>query len=158
MKRITSILFLLLAILTLRPLLTAQQAGSVPTRPNEQIRTIIELEYPSLLEFHRYLHANPELSFHETNTARRMAEELEKAGYRVTHDFGGTGVVGILRNGTGPAVMIRTDMDALPVVEETGLGYASRVRTKDDQGREVGVMHACGHRYPERTKESYPFR
>jgi hippurate hydrolase len=145
MKRATSIVLLFLGIPTLTGLLTAQQAERALAASSQKIGAMIDLEYLSLVDLYRHLHANPELSFHETRTARRMAEELEKAGYQVTSGFGGTGVVGILRNGTGPTVLIRTDMDALPVVEETGLEYASRVHTKDDQGREVGVMHACGH-------------
>ena len=91
-----------------------------------------------------YLHQNPELSRHETKTAARMAAELRALGYEVTENVGG-GVVGVLRNGTGPTVLLRTDMDALPVTEATGLPYASTVRTRDDGGNEVGVAHACGH-------------
>ncbi len=125
--------------------LYAQQATPSPSSIRLPVGGIIEHEYSTLFDLYRQLHFNPELSFHEMKTAGRIAEELEKAGFEVTRNFGGTGVVGILKNGPGLTVMIRTDLDALPVVEETGLDYASRVRTKDDQGREVGVMHACGH-------------
>ena len=97
------------------------------------------------LELYKELHANPELSFHEVKTAVKMAEVLKKQGFEVTEQLGGNGVVGVLKNGKGSTVMVRTDMDALPVVEETGLPYASTVTTKDDDGNEVGVMHACGH-------------
>jgi amidohydrolase len=91
------------------------------------------------------LHRNPELSRHEQQTAAKLAAGLRGLGYTVTTGVGGTGVVGILKNGDGPAVMLRTELDALPVEEKTGLPYASTVRTKDDKGADVGVMHACGH-------------
>lgn len=91
------------------------------------------------------LHQNPELSSHETQTAEKLAGRLRDLGYTVTEHVGGTGVVAILKNGAGPAVMLRTELDGLPVEEKTGLAYASKVRAKDDSGRDVGVMHACGH-------------
>ncbi|MCB0706541.1 MAG: amidohydrolase [Saprospiraceae bacterium] len=91
------------------------------------------------------LHQSPELSFYEFNTAKRMATEMEAIGLEVHPNIGGTGVVGVLRNGGGPTVMIRADMDALPLVEDTGLPYASGVTTEDESGNTVGVMHACGH-------------
>ncbi len=92
-----------------------------------------------------YLHQNPELSFHEQNTARRMADELLALGFSVTENFGGTGVVGVLANGAGPTVLIRADMDALPVKEQTGLDYASTVVVTSNDGNAQPVMHACGH-------------
>ena len=91
------------------------------------------------------LHRHPELSFHEQQTAAKLAAGLRGLGYAVTSGVGRTGVVGILKNGDGPVVMLRTELDALPVEEKTGLPYASTVRTKDDNGVNVGVMHACGH-------------
>jgi amidohydrolase len=91
------------------------------------------------------VHQNPELSSHETQTAAKLATRLRDAGYEVTEHIGGTGIVAILKNGAGPTIMLRTELDALPVEEKTGLPYASKVRTKDDSGQEVGVMHACGH-------------
>jgi amidohydrolase len=91
------------------------------------------------------LHRHPELSFHETETAAKLATELRQLGYDVTTGVGRTGIVGVLKNGAGPTVMLRTELDALPVTENTGLPFASTVRTKDDAGLEVGVMHACGH-------------
>lgn len=91
------------------------------------------------------LHQHPEISSHETRTAAVLAEKLRGLGYEVTEHVGGTGVVGILKNGAGPTVMLRTELDALPVEEKTGLPYASKVHMKDDNGREVPVMHACGH-------------
>lgn len=105
----------------------------------------IEAELPSLVALYEELHANPELSLHEEETAARMAAELRNAGYKVTTQVGGHGVVGVLRNGEGPVVLVRTDLDALPVKEQTGAPYASVKVTKDDLGREVPVMHACGH-------------
>jgi metal-dependent amidase/aminoacylase/carboxypeptidase family protein len=94
---------------------------------------------------YRHLHQNPELSLRETQTAERLGVELRAAGFEVTTGVGKTGVVAVLKNGAGPTVMLRTDMDALPITENTGLAFASKVKTKDDSGNEVGVMHACGH-------------
>ncbi|MEA5401005.1 amidohydrolase [Synechococcus sp. BA-124 BA4] len=99
----------------------------------------------SVLELYRHLHANPELSLQETRTASLMAAEARAAGFEVTENVGGTGVVALLRNGPGPVVMIRTDMDALPVSEATGWTFASTVRSTNQDGQPVGVMHACGH-------------
>jgi hippurate hydrolase len=96
-------------------------------------------------EFYRHLHQHPELSHEEHNTAGEVAERLSSFGYQVHEGVGGTGVVAVLRNGEGPAVLLRADMDALPVREETGLPYASTVTAKDLDGVEVPVMHACGH-------------
>ncbi len=98
-----------------------------------------------LVSLYRELHLAPELSFQEVRTSQRMAAELKAVGCEVTSEVGGHGVVAILANGPGPKLMIRADMDALPVVEQTGLVYASTVKTKDDAGATVGVMHACGH-------------
>lgn len=97
------------------------------------------------LELCQHLHQNPELSFQEFETAKRMAAELRKAGFEVTEKMGGNNVVGVLRNGDGPVVMLRTDMDALPVREKTGLKFASIKLAKNQNGEEVPVMHACGH-------------
>ena len=98
-----------------------------------------------LEDLYRDVHANPELSMQEHRTAARAAERLEAAGYDVTTGVGGTGVVGLLTNGDGPTVMLRADMDALPVREATGLPYASTATATDPDGNEVPVMHACGH-------------
>ena len=97
------------------------------------------------VEVYQDLHRNPELSFQETRTAAIVADRLTAMGYDVTTGVGGTGVVGLLRNGDGPVVLLRADMDGLPVEEKTGLGYASSVRGVDDEGNDVAVMHACGH-------------
>ena len=91
------------------------------------------------------VHAHPELSMQETRTAALAAERLRASGYEVTTGVGKTGVVGVLRNGEGPTVMLRADMDALPVEEATGVPYASKVRATDADGKDVPVMHACGH-------------
>lgn len=101
--------------------------------------------YPDAHALYLDIHQNPELSAHETKTAEKLAAHLRAAGYDVTEHVGGTGVVAILKNGSGPTIMLRTELDALPVEEKTGLPYASKVRAKDDSGRDVGVMHACGH-------------
>lgn len=98
-----------------------------------------------LIGLYRHLHSHPELSFQEVHTAKRIAEELKKAGADVTTGVGKLGVVGALRNGPGPTVMVRSDLDALPVVEQTGLPFASKATATDASGKEVGVMHACGH-------------
>jgi len=94
---------------------------------------------------YRDLHANPELSFQEHRTAGIVAEALDRLGLAVTSGIGGTGVVGVLANGAGPTVLLRADMDGLPVAEETGLPYASTARGTDPEGHDVPVMHACGH-------------
>jgi amidohydrolase len=101
--------------------------------------------YPSLDSLYIDLHRNPELSLHEVNTAAKMAARLRALGYDVAEQVGGNGVVGVLRNGAGPTVYLRTDMDALPVKEQTGLAHASTVTVRNDAGEMVPVMHACGH-------------
>lgn len=100
---------------------------------------------PDLERLYADLHAHPELSMQETRTAGIAAERLRRAGYEVIEGVGGTGVVGLLRNGPGPTVMLRADMDALPVAEATGLPYASTLTATDQAGHTVPVMHACGH-------------
>jgi hippurate hydrolase len=101
--------------------------------------------YPQLDALYLDLHQHPELSMKEQRTSAKMAEELRKAGYEVTSGVGGTGVVGVLRNGKGPTVLLRTELDALPVEEKTGLPYASTATGVNPQGQTVPVMHACGH-------------
>ncbi len=105
----------------------------------------IDHVYPEAQALYLDFHEHPELSGHETQTALKLAERLRTLGYSVTEHVGVTGVVAVLRNGAGPTVMLRTELDALPVEEKTGLAYASRVHAKDDQGHDVSVMHACGH-------------
>ena len=110
-----------------------------------QVPKEVESAYPDAHSLYLDLHEHPELSSHETQTATKLAERFRSAGYEVTEHVGGTGVVAILKNGAGPTIMLRTELDALPVEEKTGLPYASKVRTKDDRGQDVSVMHACGH-------------
>lgn len=111
-----------------------------------------DMDLPGLVATYKDIHSHPELSHHEERTAALLAAELRKAGYTVTERIGrypdGTqayGVVGVLQNGHGPRLLIRADMDALPIIEETGVSYASTVKAKNASGQEVGVMHACGH-------------
>jgi hippurate hydrolase len=132
--------------------LFASQAGAQdvvdPAKVKKYLTAVqerIDAEAPDLETLYKTLHSNPELSLQEERTAARMAKELEQLGFTVTTKVGGNGVVGVLKNGPGPTVLVRTDMDALPVTESTGLPYASTVRTRDKEGNDVGVMHACGH-------------
>lgn len=118
----------------------------------QDIPSFVNSETPSLLETYKDLHSHPELSHFEARTSGIVAAALRDAGYTVTERVGkypdgsqAYGVVGILKNGAGPTLMIRADMDALPIVEETGVPYASHVTTKNKDGQSVGVMHACGH-------------
>ena len=111
----------------------------------EQHRDWAETHLDELVIQYSEFHASPELSFQEKNTAARLATALRDCGYTVTTGIGGHGVVGLLENGAGPVVMLRADMDALPVTEQTGLPYASRVISENEDGRDTGVMHACGH-------------
>jgi amidohydrolase len=120
--------------------LSASAGGQTPQAPAET-----EAVYPQAAALYRDLHQNPELSAHETRTAAKLASELRGLGYEVTEHVGGTGIVAVLKNGPGPTVMLRTELDALPVEEKTGLPYASKVHTKDDAGQDVSVAHACGH-------------
>ncbi|HKR21139.1 MAG TPA: M20/M25/M40 family metallo-hydrolase, partial [Pyrinomonadaceae bacterium] len=117
------------------------------------IDAMIERDMASMLSTYKMLHAAPELSHREEKTAAFFAGELRKLGYTVTERLGkfenaewtGYGVVAVLKNGNGPTVLVRTELDALPVEEKTGLPYASKARAKNDAGLDVAVMHACGH-------------
>ncbi len=132
-------------------LLSALPAVSLFAQQTPQ--SLAGAELPSLLAIYKDIHAHPELSMHEERSAAIVAKELKAAGYQVTERVGKYdkasvtcfGVVGVMKNGAGPIVLVRTDLDALPVHEETGLPYASTVTTKNDEGKEVPVMHACGH-------------
>ena len=115
-----------------------------PTDPSNPIDKILAEDLPYLLDFYKHMHQNPEISLEEKETSARLASELRDLGYEVTENFGGYGVVGILRNGDGPLLMYRTDMDALPMYEKSGLDYASEVET-DYNGVRTGTMHSCGH-------------
>jgi len=128
-------------------------AGICSSGVAQQVDTLIDQQLGSLVSTYKTLHAAPELSHYEEKTAAFFAKELKGLGYTVTERVGkyekpewiSYGVVAVLKNGPGPTVMIRTDLDALPVQEKTGLPYASSVQMKNDQGQEVPVMHACGH-------------
>jgi len=132
-------------------LLTILPALSLFGQPTPQ--SLADAESPSLLGIYKDVHTHPELSGHEERTSAIIAKELRAAGCQVTEHLGnyeksdlkGYGVVGVMKNGDGPTVLVRTDMDALPVEEETGLPYASKVVAKNDEGKDVHVMHACGH-------------
>jgi amidohydrolase len=126
-------------------------SGAASQQP--KLDVALDQELPSLVSTYKALHAAPELSHHEDKTAALLAGELRGFGYEVTEHVGkypkpewqGHGIVAVMKNGAGPTVLVRADMDALPVEEETGLPYASHVHTKNDAGLDVGVMHACGH-------------
>ena len=118
----------------------------------QDVPSFVNSETPALVDTYKDIHEHPELSHFEARTSHILAEALRAAGYTVTERVGrypdgsqAYGVVGILKNGAGPTLMIRADMDALPIVEETGVPYASHVTMKDLAGQTVGVMHACGH-------------
>jgi len=130
---------LLAAALCLPTLLFAADPWRAPSP--QQIDAI----YPQMRVLYEDLHRNPELSLHEEKTAAKIADQLRKLGYDVTTGVGKTGVVAVLKNGPGPVVMIRAELDALPVLEKTELAYASHATTHNDQDVEVPVMHACGH-------------
>jgi hippurate hydrolase len=125
-----------------RTQVSSQQAALAQ---NSALNQQVEAAFPQAQTLYLDLHQHPELSGHETRTSEVMAQKLRALGYEVTEHVGGDGVVALLKNGAGPVVMLRTELDALPVTEETGLPYASKVTTQDATGREVGVMHACGH-------------
>jgi amidohydrolase len=121
-------------------------AASAPAQ-NKPLQVLDGLDaiYPQLDALYLDIHKNPELSGREDKTAAKLADQLRRAGYEVTTKVGGTGVVGVLRNGSGPTVLLRTELDALPVEEKTGLPYASKATATDPAGKTVPVMHACGH-------------
>jgi len=117
---------------------------AVPAQADE-LRDAVTADLPALVELYKDLHANPELSFQEVETAKKLAARARAMGFEVTEGVGKTGVVAVMRNGDGPTVMLRADMDGLPVIEQTGLPYASKRRAVPQTGIETGVMHACGH-------------
>jgi metal-dependent amidase/aminoacylase/carboxypeptidase family protein len=105
----------------------------------------VDAIYPDIETLYIDLHRNPELAFHEQRTAATLAARVKALGYEVTTGVGGTGIVAILKNGAGPVVMLRTELDALPIEEKTGLPFASTVKTRNDAGEIVPVAHMCGH-------------
>ena len=114
-------------------------------QPSDPVLTNLQAALPDLEALYKDVHSHPELSMQETRTAGLAADRLRKAGFEVTTGVGKTGVVGLLKNGDGPTVMLRADMDALPVAEATGVDYASKATATDTNGSTVGLMHACGH-------------
>ena len=151
--KICSLSILSLSILSLSILSLAILSLAPVYAQNPAIEKVVESELPSLLSIYKDMHSHPELSWHEEKTSAFLAKELRAAGCEVTEHLGkydkpgitGYGVIGVLKNGPGQTVLVRTDMDALPVEEETGLPYASKVTTKNEEGKDVHVMHACGH-------------
>lgn len=123
--------------------LIATLAGNA--QPVNELNRFIQQEKDSLFQLYRYLHQHPELSGKEINTSRLLASAIQQPGWEVTTGVGGYGVVGVLKNGTGPTVLVRTDMDALPIEEKTGVPFASTATIKDSAGSVIPVMHACGH-------------
>src|SRR5262249_41584669 len=105
----------------------------------------VDAIYLGVEKLYMDLHRNPELAFHEQRTAAQLAQRVKAFGFEVTEHVGGTGIVAVLRNGAGPTVMLRTELDALPIEEKTGLPFASTVKTKNDAGEIVPVAHMCGH-------------
>src|SRR5216117_1166745 len=128
-------------------------ASAISSAQQVSLDAMIDREIGQLVATYRMLHAAPELSHHEEKTSAYLAGQLRALGYTVTEHVGkydrpewsGYGVVAVMKNGEGPTVLVRTELDALPVEEKTGLPYASTVKTKNDAGQETGVMHACGH-------------
>ncbi|MEM6801479.1 MAG: amidohydrolase [Bacteroidota bacterium] len=111
----------------------------------KKLRDIVDREVPEIEELYKHLHSHPELSLHEQESGKILAERVRQLGFEVTEEVGGYGVVAMLKNGEGPTVLIRTDTDALPINEKTPIKWASKVVTKTEDGVESGVMHACGH-------------
>lgn len=114
-------------------------------KPSDSLRLAINEDMPTLMALYRDLHQYPELSGQEVNTASKLAKQVRELGFSVTEHVGGTGVVAVLKNGDGPVVLIRADMDGLPVEEKTGLAFASKQVATTDEGIQSAVMHACGH-------------
>lgn len=131
-------------VLALPAVFAVLSIGAAPAR-TESLADAIAGDYPYLESLFRHLHANPELSMQEFKTSDRLARELKELGFSVTRNIGKTGLVGTLHNGDGPVLVIRADMDGLPVLEKTGLAYASTVRQVNLEGIDMPVMHACGH-------------
>lgn len=123
----------------------AASALALTSASAQDLRSDVAGDWETLRPLYEHLHAHPELSFEEHETAKRMAQELRKLGFEVTENIGRTGVVGVLRNGEGPVVAVRADMDGLPVKEDTGLPYASEAMAKNRFGEMQPSMHACGH-------------
>lgn len=142
-----SLFLRVVAIVSMGMAVVAPQAQSP-----DGLKSSVQAQLPALTETYKHLHRSPELSHHEEKTSAYLATELRKLGYTVTEHVGkyedgsqAYGIVAVMKNGAGPQLLVRMDMDALPVTEKTGVDYASTARTKNDAGQDVGVMHACGH-------------
>ena len=120
-------------------------AGAQPSHPPAELGQAVARDMPDLMTLYRDLHANPELSMQETRSAGLLAAEARRLGFTVTEHVGGTGVVAVMENGAGPVLMLRADMDALPVEEQTGLPFSSHARGATREGLATAIMHACGH-------------
>jgi metal-dependent amidase/aminoacylase/carboxypeptidase family protein len=126
---------------------------AIPAIAQQSLDAMVDRELAQLVATYKMLHGSPELSHREEKTSAFFATQLRALGFTVTEhigkydrpEFSGYGVVAVMQNGAGPTVLVRTDLDALPVEEKTGVPYASKVKTKNDAGQEVSVMHACGH-------------
>src|SRR6476660_3261654 len=143
MRSMTKTLLIALAAMTLP--LSPNAAAALPAADHAALANAINADRPQLMALYRDLHANPELSMQEVRTPAKLAPEMRKLGFAVTEHVGKTGVVAVLKNGPGPVLLIRADMDALPVREQTGLPFASTAVGKLPDGTETPVMHACGH-------------
>jgi len=139
---VTRALLILVGLLALSSTALAQSSAPRWTTPTT---AEVQAIYPEVESLYMDLHSNPELAFQETRTAAKLASLAASAGFDVTTGVGGTGIVAILKNGMGPTVMLRTELDALPVLEKTGLPFASKVVAKTANGQSTPVMHACGH-------------
>ncbi len=143
---LTALLFSAVGAVAAAPEAVPARAAAGPAVPVERIRVLVEKEFPSIQDLYTSIHRSPELSLAEAKTSRRLAEELQKIGtFKVTEAVGGHGIVAVMENGRGKTLLLRADLDALPVKEQTGAQYASRVQTTDRAGATVPVMHACGH-------------
>ena len=146
---LSTLMTAVMSLVTLVAPLVSHRAASAGERADaelaQKVRALVDQDEERLLEVFKHLHAQPELGFQEVHTAALVAKEFKALGYETHSGIGKTGVVGILENGSGPVVMFRSDMDALPVLEETGLPYASRATGTSASGSLVPVMHACGH-------------
>jgi len=131
-------------LLTLFAALVQAQSAGVVDGFGKDIDIQVDRQYAQVESLYKDIHANPELAFEEINTAKKLARELRDLGFEVAEGLGKTGVVGLLRNGAGPTILVRTELDALPMEEKTGLSYASKVKTTY-LGRETPVAHSCGH-------------
>lgn len=136
---------MLRALLVCFAIMVTQPATNGQSRPDTGIAAHLEKDYGYLEALYKDLHAHPELSFHEQKTAQRLAGELRQLNCKVVTGIGGHGLVGVMTNGAGPVVLVRADMDALPIQERTGVPFASTETTLDDSGKTTPLMHACGH-------------